>query len=130
MRIGQVLYDLNLGLAFDQPAPALYNYDREYGLKGMPGHVRWVNKTAFKAQFIIGDYAMSDVDMMMQELHKNRIILQPKYFLSHGEMYTNAGGEKSGQKELNDMRLAMKNKWGRYFGFNTRRNIANINVVR
>lgn len=44
LRIGQLLYDLNLGLAFDNPQMALYVYDKEFCFKGMPGHVRWINK--------------------------------------------------------------------------------------
>lgn len=34
-RIGQVLYDLDLGLAYDGPQKTLFAYDKEWNFKGM-----------------------------------------------------------------------------------------------
>lgn len=90
-RIGQLLSDLGLGLAFDNPNYASYIYDREFGFKGMPGHIRWVNKAGFKAKLNEEDPATSDIDMAMQELLLNRIILLPKYYCTTALMDTNAG---------------------------------------
>jgi hypothetical protein len=128
-RIGQLLSDLNLGLAFDNPNFASYIYDREFGFKGMPGHIRWVNKSAFKARYNPDDPATSDIDMAMQELLLNRIILLPKYYCTTALMDTNAGAAEA-RKEHTDMTIAMHNKWGDYYVYNYRKNIANINVPR
>lgn len=75
-RIAQLIYDLGIGYAFDQPTMAPYAYDCEFKFVGMPGHIRWINKKALKATYDPDDPAASDVDMMMQELLHNRIILR------------------------------------------------------
>ncbi len=129
-RIAQLLVDLNIGFACDNPQPALYVYDKEFSFKGMPGGIRWINKAAFKAKFDPLDWATSDVDMMMQELLMNRIILLPKYFHSDSIKDKNAGGTTVDSATNRKFRLAMKNKWGRYYDFDYKRNIARINVKR
>ena len=65
-RIGQLIYDLDIGFAFDQPTLAPYAYDAEFHFTGMPGHIRWINRKALKAKYDPKDPAASDVDMMMQ----------------------------------------------------------------
>ena len=130
MRIGQELVDLNLGLAFDNPQPALYVYDQEFSFKGMPGHVRWINKKCLKAKLDFDDLATSDVDMCLQELLGNRIILLPKYFHSLGKISENKGGTTIDSEFYYKIRLALRNKWGRYFNFNFKKNTARINVKR
>lgn len=129
-RIAQMLVDLNLGFACDNPQPALYVYDKEISFKGMPGGIRWINKRALKARFDPKDWATSDVDMMLQELMMNRIILLPKYFHSASIKDKNKGGTTVDSSLNQKFRLAMKNKWGRYYDFDYRRNIARINVKR
>lgn len=130
-RIAQVLYDLNLGLAYDGPQKTLFAYDKEWNFKGMPGHCRWVNKKALKAIYDSKDDAASDIDMAMQEILYNRITLQPKYFLSDaGQMETNSGGVTMTRQETIDYRLAMENKWGKYYEYDIRKNQAKINVKR
>mgnify|MGYP006920199030 CR=1 FL=1 len=128
-RIGQLLSDLGLGLAFDNPNYASYVYDREFGFKGMPGHIRWVNKANFKARLNDEDPASSDVDMAIQELLLNRIILLPKYYCTTGLMDTNPGTTKSRKKHIN-LTIAMHNKWGRYYEYDYRKNVARINIKR
>lgn len=115
LRIGQLLYDLNLGLAFDNPQMALYVYDKEFCFKGMPGHVRWINKKALKARYDLKDPAISDVDMMLQELLMNRVVLLPKYFHSYGIQASNEGGTTIDSRKNYEYRCAMKNKWGKYY---------------
>ena len=129
-RIAQLLVDLNLGFACDNPQPALYVYDREFSFKGMPGGIRWINKKALKAKFDRTDWATSDIDMMMQELLTNRIILLPKYFHSNAKSATNSGGTTVDTDLNYKFRLAMKNKWGGYYDFNFKKNQAKINVKR
>lgn len=129
-RIAQLLVDLDLGFACDNPQPALYVYDKEISFKGMPGGIRWINKKALKAKFDPNDWATSDVDMMLQELMLNRIILLPKYFHSASISAVNSGGTTVDSSLNRKFRLAMKNKWGKYYDFDYKRNIARINVKR
>lgn len=128
-RIAQLIYDLGVGYAFDQPTLAPYGYDQEFKFVGMPGHLRWINKKAFKAKYDPKDMASSDVDMMMQELLQNRIIMQPRYLVVKAGMDKNEGATRTraGHVALVE---AMKNKWGKYYGYNFKRNIAQINVKR
>ena len=128
-RIGQILLDLNVGFAFDQPNLAPYGYTREFAFVGMPGHIRWINRHALKATYSREDAAASDVDMMMQELLKNRIVLQPKYLCVKAGMDTNEGATRTRKGHLLLIE-AMKTKWGKYYGYNHKRNIASINVRR
>ena len=129
-RIAQLIYDLDIGLAFDQSSIAPYAYTSEFSFIGMPGHIRWINRKALKAVYDRNDPAASDVDMMMQELLKNRIILQPKYLCVKAGMDLNAGGDLRKRKEYLLFVDAMKNKWGKYYDYNYKRNIAFIRVKR
>lgn len=130
-RIAQILVDLDLGLAYDGPQKTLYAYDKEWNFKGMPGHCRWINKKCLKATYDYKDEASCDVDMAMQEMLYNRITLQPKYFLSDaGQMETNEGGVTQTRHDTLNYRLAMENKWGKYYSFDVRKNQAKINVKR
>lgn len=130
-RIAQILVDLDLGLAYDGPQKTLYAYDKEWNFKGMPGHCRWINKKCLKATYDYKDEASCDVDMAMQEMLYNRITLQPKYFLSDaGQMETNEGGVTQTRQDTLNYRLAMENKWGKYYSFDVRKNQAKINVKR
>ena len=109
----------------------MYFYDREFAFKGMTGATRWINKAEFKASYDQKDPASGDVDMMMQELLLNRIILMPKYFHAvSSDIGKNSGGSTFTSKEEYDRILSMKRKWGKYFDYNFKRNIANINVKR
>lgn len=130
-RIAQILFDLDLGLAYDGPQKTLFAYDREWNFKGMPGHCRWINKKALKATYDVKDLASSDIDMAMQEILYNRITLQPKYFLSDaGQMETNSGGVTYTRKKTLSIRQAMENKWGKYYEYDVKKNQAKIKVKR
>lgn len=128
-RVAQLMVDLGVGYAFDQPTLAPYAYDCEFKFVGMPGHIRWINKRALKAKYDPADPAASDVDMMMQELLKNRIILQPRFFCAKAGMDLNEGATRTRQGHL-ALVEAMKNKWGVYYDYNHKRNIARIDVKR
>jgi len=127
-RTAQLLVDLNLGFAFDQPNLALYSYNGAFHFKGMPGHIRWINKECLKAKYT-NDDASSDIDMMMQELLHNRIVLQTRYLCVLADMDTNEGAVDS-RKEHKIFVEAMRNKWGKYYDYNFRKNTARINVAR
>lgn len=128
-RIGQLIYDLGVGLAFDQPTLAPYAYDREFSFKGMPGHIRWVNKSKLRATYTRGELTPSDVDMALQELLYNRIILQPRYLCVKAFMDKNDGA-RNNRKAFLEFTEAMKNKWGKYYEYNPKRNIGKIQVKR
>ncbi|WP_304965614.1 hypothetical protein [uncultured Oscillibacter sp.] len=128
-RIAQLLFDLDLGLAFDQPTLAPYAYDREFQFKGMPGHIRWVNKKKLRATYTRGELTPSDVDMALQELMYNRIILQPKYLCVKAFMDKNDGA-KNDRRAFLEFTEAMRNKWGKYYAYNKKRNIGAIRVKR
>lgn len=130
-RIAQILYDLNLGLAYDGPQKSLFQYGSEWNFRGMPGHCRWINKKCLKATYDCKSMAASDIDMAMQEMLYNRITLQPRYFLSDaGQMELNSGGVTIDRSLLKKSRDAMIVKWGKYYDFDWRKNQAKINVKR
>ncbi len=128
-RIAQIMYDLNIGYACDSPNGAMYAYNKPFAVKGMSGHLRWINKTAFKAKYDPEDPASSDVDIVYQELLMNRIILNPKYLVVSAFMDVNEGIEESRQEHI-DYVYALKQKWGKYYDYDFKRNIAAINVKR
>lgn len=128
-RIGQMIADLDIGLAFDQPTLAPYAYDSEFKFVGMPGHIRWINRNALKATYDKNDPAASDVDMMLQELLKNRIILQPRYLCVKAAMDLNEGASRTRAGHL-ILVESLKNKWGKYYDYDHKRNIARLGVKR
>lgn len=131
MRLAQIAVDLNIGMLFTQPAYQLYNYTQEFTFKGMIGSTRIINKSAWKVKYDEEDDAISDIDMVYQELLMNRIILQPRYFHSvTPPLLTNSGGTSYDSEKLNKFHLAMKNKWGKYYHFDYKKNITKINVTR
>ncbi len=131
-RIAQLMVDLNIGLGFDCASKSVYNYTGPFEFKGTPGFCRWINKKALKATITPEDMAVSDVDMMMQELLLNRIILNPRYFvgLSHIDVPEGGSAEFGTSDETQNYVLAMKNKWGKYIDFNWKRNYWEIKVKR
>lgn len=128
-RIGQLIYDLNIGMAFDSSVMAPYAYTQEFCVKGMPGHIRWINRKALKATYSRDDEAASDIDMVMQELLHNRIILQPRYMCVKAFMDVNAGAERERKAHL-ELVEQLKLKWGKYYGYDFKRNIGKIQVMR
>lgn len=129
-RIGQLIYDLDLGVACNTASADPKNFTAEFRFMCCPGAMRWINKRCLKAKFDPDDWATSDVDFNMQELLHNRILINPRYFTAMSVMNTNAGGTPLPTKVVKEYHLAMKNKWGRYIDFNEKRNIFMLNVKR
>lgn len=130
-RICQLVYDLDIGLGFLGPTCIPYNYDREIGFKGVPGAVKFVNRKAFKAKYDESVAENFDIDMVLQELMKNRICLVPKYFYDKSKMDVNAGGNSERKrKDQEDSVSNMKIKCGKYFDYNWDKNKPNIKVPR
>ena len=126
-RIAQLIVDLKLGFACDNASRSVYAYNREIAFVGMPGHMRWINKECLKARYDKDDVCASDIDMAMQEMIFNRVIFQPRYFCVESEVGKNTSESRNEQKIFIEN---MKNKWGKYYGFDFKRNIASIKVQR
>lgn len=130
-RIMQLIYDLDIGLGFLGPTCIPYNYDREFAFKGIPGAVKFVNKKVFKAKYDKDVSENFDIDMILQELMKNRVCLMPKYFYDKSKMDVNAGGNSERRrKDQEDSVTNMKIKWGKYFDYDFKKNKPIIKVNR
>lgn len=129
-RLAQLLVDLNLGMLTDNPQYAMYSYTSEFTFKGMCGALRIINKPCFKCKYDWYDPAWSDIDMIYQELLRNRIILQPRYFMAMAHKDTNVGGQYSDSEIKHNFHIAMKNKWMKYYSYDEKKNITKIKVQR
>ena len=130
-RIAQLLVDLNLGLAFPPMSRALYAYNRPFTAYGTPGQFRIINKKCFKASYNPRDKATGDIDIVMQEVLKNRLCLREMYFLPDSFQDKILGvNETDLRKDHNDYIYALMNKWGKYFDYNFQKNQAIINIQR
>lgn len=127
----QLISDLDIGLGFLTPTAIPYNYDREFGFKGIPGAVKFINRRVFKAKYDATVAENFDIDMVLQELLNNRICLVPKYFYDKSKMDVNVGGnsERNRQDQIDSV-MNMKIKWGQYFDYNWKKNKPNIKVSR
>lgn len=130
-RICQILYDLNIGFGFLGPTCIPYNYDREFAFKGVPGAVKFVNRNVFSAKYDETVAENFDIDIVLQELLKNRVTLFPKYFYDKSKMDVNAGGnsERRRQDQIDSV-LNMKQKWGTCFDYDFKMNKPHIHVTR
>lgn len=130
-RIAQLMVDLDIGYGAVDASIAPWNYSQEFTFAGTSGGLRWFNKKVYKARFDEKVGYCCDTDAVLQELLKNRIILKPKYFCSHGGTDTNSGGNS--QKTRNDQIASfelMKHKWGRYFDYQLKSNKIYVRVKR
>jgi hypothetical protein len=127
----QLISDLGIGLGFLTPTCIPYNYDKEFGFKGIVGAVKFINRKVFKAKYDPLVAENFDIDMTLQELLHNRIVLVPKYFYDKSRMDVNAGGnsERRRQDQIDSV-MNMKAKWGQYFDYNWDKNKPNIKVRR
>ena len=130
-RLAQIVVDLGLGIISTHPLATPYAFTKEFDLYGAPGSTRIINKPCFKATYSNADPANSDVDMILQEVLKNRIALRCSYF--HTMTLPNLktkGGTANNKKLQDELHLAMKNKWGRYYIYDQRNSISKIRVNR
>ncbi len=130
-RIGQMLFDLHLGLAFIPPNCIPYNYTQEFSFKGVPGAVKWFNRNVFKAKLDEKVSENFDIDMVLQELLVNRVCLMPKYFYDKGLIDVNEGGNSDRVRQTQLASLTnMQAKWGKYFSYDSTKNKPRIEVKR
>ena len=127
----QLIYDLGIGFGFLQPNAIPYSYIIEFAFKAIAGAVKFINKEAFKAEYDPLVPKNFDIDIILQELMKNRITLSPRYFYDKSISDRNAGGnsEKNRQDQLDSLKN-MKIKWGKYFEYNEKKNKPAIKVKR
>jgi hypothetical protein len=131
-RIAQILVDLNLGYACNDSTGIPYGYDGEFAFKGTSGSMKWVYKEAFKATFDPDVPYNYDLDIVLQELLRNRIIIKPRYIVGKDKGDVNAGGDQE-QKTASKRKDSISNmhrKWGSYFGYSIKNNRPRIRVVR
>ena len=130
-RIGQIMYDLDIGFAAEDASIAPWNYDAEFGFKGTTGALRWFNKKAYKSRFREEVYHNCDLDVMLHELLVNRITLKPKYLCVKAGTDVNSGGNSSKtRQDQRDCAREMKIRWGKYFSYNFDTNKPTISVPR
>ena len=130
-RIAQILYDLDLGYASTDNTSIPYGYDGEFAFKGIPGSTAWINRKKFKGKIDESVKYNFDVDIVLQELLKNRITIRPRYFMSKAKIDTNSGGDsKKIRQDQIDSINNMKLKWGKYFNYDFKHNKPTIKVNR
>jgi hypothetical protein len=130
-RMCQIQYDLGIGLLGSPIVNTPWGYSAPFKFSGMIGPIRIYNRAVVKARYIQMDF-FSDTDFALQELLLNRIVLRPDYLVTDAKLETNKGGmnirrTKRVQEEAAE---ALRQKWGRHFNFNTRKNVTMILVER
>ena len=131
-RLGQLLLDLNIGLAFGPATPTPYNYTAEFRWSGIPGAFKVVNRKAIKAKMDTMLYRNTDIDYVLQELLKNRICLNANYLVDNPveDDITNTTGANYNVAGINASVEIMKSRWGMYFSYNSKKNVPRIQVKR
>lgn len=130
-RLAQIVVDLRLGIVSTHPLATPYAFVKEFDLFGTPGSTRIINKPCFKAKYSSDDPANSDVDMILQEVLKNRIALRCSYF--HTMTLPNLkteGGTFNSKQVQDELHLALKNKWGKYFTYDELKSISKMRINR
>lgn len=130
-RLAQIVVDLELGIISTHPLATPYAFIKEFDMYGAPGSTRIINKACFKATYSNDDPANSDVDMILQEVLKNRVALRCSYFhtITLPNLSTQ-GGTANSKKVQDELHLAMKNKWGKYYAYDEKKSISKIRVNR
>ena len=131
-RLGQICYDLDIGLLGCPIRNIPWGYTAEFHFSGMIGPIRYYNrKKITKSEYIQMSF-FGDTDFVLQELLNNRIILRPDYLVTDAQLETNKGGMN--QKRNKAIQLQnydkMKAKWGKYIDFNPKKNVTMIIVKR
>ena len=130
-RIGQLMYDLEIGYGFVDATAVPWGYSQEFAWKGISGGMRWVNKKKIVSRFDETVSHNADLNIVLNELLVNRICLNPKYLCIKAGTDTNKGGmsEKVRADQVATIEL-MKKRWGKYFAYNFKTNKPTILVRR
>ena len=127
-RLAQMIYDLDLGLAFGTPNASPYMYTGEFSWSGIPGAWKIVNRKHIKAKMDSAVYRNVDIDYVLQEVLKNRICLCARYLCAKGkrDKITNATGSVYSKSDIDNSIDEMKIRWGKYFQYNEKKNVPKI----
>lgn len=131
-RLAQLIWDLDLGLAFGSATPTPYVYTSEFGWFGIPGAFKIVNRKCIKAKMDTDLPRNTDIDYVLQELLKNRVCLNAKYLVDnpYNDRSTNTSGSTYNSNAIEASVDMMKLRWGKYFDYNANKNVPYIRVQR
>lgn len=116
-RVAQIMYDLNIGyLACPSDSNVKY-YDRPFKFVGVNGGMTIYNKKALKSRLDLSLKFLSDIDLQLHELLKNRIVIIPNYFCWQCSIDTNKGGSNDNKKlkDFDAENELLSQKWGKYY---------------
>lgn len=130
-RLGQILFDLDIGLLGTRITASPMNYHAEFNFSGMIWPIRIYNRKKLKSRYKEIPF-FSDTDFVLQELLRNRVILRPDYFASDAKLETNKGGMniRRTKQIQSGVYEDLKREWGKYITFDTTRNVTQIHVKR
>lgn len=131
-RLAQLTYDLGLGLCCGSPNGNIYSFRGEFGWTGIPGAWKIVNRTKIKARMDPSVGRNMDIDYVMQENLKNRVVLYQRYLTSkeYRDEKTNTTGTVVSKSDIEAGLNNMKSRWGKYFRYVRKRNLPKIHIKR
>lgn len=131
-RVAQILYDLNLGFASFPMTIDVRKYNKPFQFKGTIGGVCIYNLSCLKGRYDKKLRYKCDIDFQLQELLKNRIILQTCYFTFDGKYDTNKGGNTTTKNAIamQENKDYLRTKWGKHIDFNDKSNTIKLDIKR
>lgn len=131
-RLGQLCYDLDIGLLGCPIRNIPWGYTAEFHFSGMIGPIRFYNRKKITKSRYIQMSFFGDTDFVLQELLNNRIILRPDYLVTDAQLETNKGGMNQRRNKAIQLQNydKLKEKWGKYLNFNPKKNVTMILVER
>lgn len=132
MRLGQIIFDLNIGLCAGTPNGNIYSFNGEFAWSGIPGAWKVVNRRCIKARMDPSIGRNMDIDYVMQENLYNRIVLHERYLTSkeHRDEMTNTTGTVVSKNDIDVGLEKMELKWGKYFKYIKSRNLPVVRIKR
>ena len=128
VRMFDIVSDLHLGFWTVTPNADVRKYRAPIIFKGIAGGFVGFNKKYLKSRYDERLFTRTDLDVLFQETQKNRIALIADYIMIKQLRDKNAGGnnkDKTGNKiALSD--AIMKQKWGKYYAYDSEKNIPKI----
>ncbi len=131
-RLGQIIYDLELGLAFGPPNSIPYNYTSEFSWLGIPGAWKIINRDKIKARMDAQIDRNVDIDHVLQEVLLNRVCIDAKYLCdeAYKDKITRSSGSLYSRNSIESSIDQMKLRWGKYFRYDAKKNVPYILVSR
>jgi hypothetical protein len=132
IKMFSILDDLRLGFWSVKPTLDTRQYNAPYTFKGVPGGIVGFNKEYIKSKYDERLFSRCDADFLLQETLKNRIAFIASYIGIEQKRDTNKGGNNVNKTE-NKLELAdeiMKQKWGKNFDRDVKRNVIKLGYKR